>query len=368
MDDNILIATSDRLFKKLAGPSLFESGESAELYAPAWDELEESGLSKATTSEARGGAGASWAEAMSIVQLAGSYALPLPLAETLMAELLLAAAGLPARDGGLTVGPVVRNGGLVLTRAGQAWRANGELRRVPWGRHLPVVATGEADGQPVTVVLDQPSSTRMGLSEANEPRDTLIYNDVDVADDQVGKPGSGFGRSDVYALGALFRSVQMFGALLPIRDMTVVYAGERQQFGRPIAKFQAVQQQLAVLASHTAAAGAACDAAVEASANGLSPFEIAIAKARVGEAAGLAAAIAHQVHGAMGFTHEYPLHRLTRRLWGWRDEFGTEAHWQEWIGHNIIASDQVLWELLTDRERSMSMSLAEHHREPASNG
>ena len=47
----------------------------------------------------------------------------------------------------------------------------------------------------------------------------------------------------------------------------------------------------------------------------------------VGEAAGTGAAIAHQVHGAMGFTYEHSLHHATRRLWAWREEFGNEAVW-----------------------------------------
>ena len=61
-------------------------------------------------------------------------------------------------------------------------------------------------------------------------------------------------------------------------------------------------------------------------------FEIAAAKARIGEAVALVAGVAHQVHAAMGFTHEHTLHRSTRRLWSWRDEFGTESEWQAWVG------------------------------------
>ena len=57
--------------------------------------------------------------------------------------------------------------------------------------------------------------------------------------------------------------------------------------------------------------------------------DVAIAKVRVGEAAGAGAAIAHQVHGAMGFTYEHSLHHATRRLWAWREEFGNEAVWAD---------------------------------------
>ncbi len=69
---------------------------------------------------------------------------------------------------------------------------------------------------------------------------------------------------------------------------------------------------------------------------------------RVGEAAGNGAAIAHQVHGAMGFTYEHSLHQATRRLWSWREEFGNEAHWAELLGHMVAARGaDALWPFVT---------------------
>ena len=76
--------------------------------------------------------------------------------------------------------------------------------------------------------------------------------------------------------------------------------------------------------------------------------EVAIAKIRVGEAAGNGAAIAHQVHGAMGFTYEHSLHQATRRLWSWREEFGNEAHWADRLGHMVAARGaDALWPFVT---------------------
>ena len=73
-----------------------------------------------------------------------------------------------------------------------------------------------------------------------------------------------------------------------------------------------------------------------------------IAKLRVGEAAGTGAAIAHQVHGAMGFTYEHSLHHATRRLWAWREEFGNETHWATQLGHMVAerGADE-LWPFIT---------------------
>ena len=117
--------------------------------------------------------------------------------------------------------------------------------------------------------------------------------------------------------------------------MTTQYALDRTQFGRPIGKFQAVQQNLAVLAGQTAAAGAAADMAAEAVGDSIRLLPIAAAKSRCGEAAGIGAAIAHQVHGAIGFTREHSLHFLTKRLWSWRDEFGNETAWNRLIGRHM---------------------------------
>jgi acyl-CoA dehydrogenase len=132
--------------------------------------------------------------------------------------------------------------------------------------------------------------------------------------------------------------------------MTVDYARERIQFGRPIGQFQAMQQEIAVLAGDAAAAQAAADAAAAALDldDGGDVLAVAVAKARVGEAAGRASKIAHQVHGAIGFTHEHALHHRTRRLWAWRDECGSESWWAERVGEAVLAAgDCGLWPLLT---------------------
>ena len=130
--------------------------------------------------------------------------------------------------------------------------------------------------------------------------------------------------------------------------MTTQYAQDRVQFGRPLGKFQAIQQNLAVLAGQTAAAVAAADLAAEAVADGINLLPIAAGKSRAGEAAGIGAGIAHQVHGAIGFTLEHNLQFLTRRLWAWRDEFGKDAVWNRLLGHHMArAGADNLWAEIT---------------------
>jgi acyl-CoA dehydrogenase len=70
----------------------------------------------------------------------------------------------------------------------------------------------------------------------------------------------------------------------------------------------------------------------------------------VGEAATRGSAIAHQVHGAIGFTHEHMLHFATRRLWTWREEFGADAWWAERLGRAAVSSrSEAFWPAMTDR-------------------
>jgi acyl-CoA dehydrogenase len=151
------------------------------------------------------------------------------------------------------------------------------------------------------------------------------------------------------SFGAAVRLQQMAGALEKILEQSVQYALDRSQFGRPIAKFQAVQHNLAMLAGEVAAASAAADAAAEACARPeITISEVAIAKVRGGEAAGTGAAIAHQVHGAMGFTYEHSLHHATRRLWAWREEFGNEAVWAARLGRMVAEHGaDGLWPFIT---------------------
>jgi len=156
-------------------------------------------------------------------------------------------------------------------------------------------------------------------------------------------------------MGAAVRAMQMAGALEAILDLAVRYANERVAFERPIAKFQAVQHNLARLAGETAAAVAAAGSAADtiahaATFNEAVLLEAAAAKIRVGEAAGEGAAIAHQVFGAIGFTQEHTLHRFTRRLWAWRDDFGNESAWAVKLG-NLVAAKGAdgLWPMLAAR-------------------
>ncbi len=147
----------------------------------------------------------------------------------------------------------------------------------------------------------------------------------------------------------------MAGAMGQALALSIEHVNTRQQFGRPLGKFQAVQQSLAVMACEVRAVEAAAAAlAARLDAVGLDPsaadFEIAAAKLRANRAVGIVTAVAHQVHGAIGFTEEYDLHRVTVPLMRWRGEHGNDAHWAQILGRHVAGfGGRGLWEAMTAR-------------------
>lgn len=338
-----LLRTVDRIAEDLATRPVREAAERGEFPAELWAALEDVGLPRAWLNEYVGGAGLSAADAMVALRRSAYHALPVPLAETLVAGRLLAEAGIALPDGPLTLasgGPGAAPA--VLRREGEAGRLEGIAARVPWAGDCSHAVLAALDGDESFLVLaaigDAVRETAGNL--ASEPRCAVALDAARVVA-VAPMPGAA---DRILLEGALARSVQMAGALEAAMDIALRYSGERVQFGRPIAKFQAVQHMLATMAGHVATARAAADQAIEADAAGPSALRVAIAKSRTGEAAGRGAETVHQVLGAIGFTREHSLHYQTRRLWSWRDEFGGETYWQQRLGRDVarIGAD-ALW-------------------------
>lgn len=345
----MLADSAERLFAAHCSKGVRHAAENGAWPKALWDAVEEAGFCAALLPEDAGGFGATVAEAVSLVRIAAGHAAPIPLAESMLAGWLLAQAGLAVPSGALSLAPVRRGDALALRREGDGWRLTGRVGRIPWGRHcaaLAVVAVGPRG--PVTVCVEASGFTvEPGCNLAKEPRDSLVFDAV-LPVEAVGPVSTGFDSNSLRAAGAAMRTVQIAGALSRVLSLCVQYAQTRVQFGRPIGKFQAIQQNLAVLAGHSAAALAAADMAADALASGLNPMAIGAAKGRAGEAASVAAGLAHQAHGAIGFTQEYELHYLTRRLWSWRDEFGKEAEWYGLVGQTALqAGADGLWPAIT---------------------
>ena len=322
MREAILYDSAMRLFGDLVTSETLSAAENGTWPAALWRAVEEAGYLDVLADGTSG-----MVEAVTILCAAGYHAAPVPLLETMLARLLCAAGGLRA-----PLGP--------LSLVGDA----GSGDAIPWGRAAAAIAIVSDDG----VRLVEPGSVQLeaGRNLAGEPRDRLAAPLPGGATPLPNAIEAGLLRR----LGALGRAAQMAGAMEAVLALSVRYANDRTQFGRPIGKFQAIQQQLARLAEEAAAASVAVDGAAAAvvEARSSAGLAVAAAKIRAGEAAGKVAEIAHQVHGAIGFTHEHSLHYLTRRLWSWRDEFGSESEWALELGRDLLAAgaDQ-MWPAIT---------------------
>jgi acyl-CoA dehydrogenase len=348
MTDSLLTDTVGEIFSAVCTDDALRAAERDGFAPEAWSAVAEAGLPWISVPAEAGGEGGDLADALAVLRLAGYHGLPLPLAETgVMAGWLLAASGLPVARVPTTVasGP-----GLVWS----AGTARGSARLVPWGRSasqvvalVPAPGPGAA-GADRTAAGTAPDTGANGavvavfdvaglrveqhVNVAGEPRDTLHF---DGAAPLASAP-AGRGVSATVPLetllrrrGALTRVVLMAGAVGRIRDITVRYTGERYQFGKPIGRFPGVQEHVVHVAQQAAMLEMAADlvGAAAAADPGLTgpaaTFQLAAAKSIAADAATIATAAAHQAHGAMGMTQEYPLHNFTRRLWAWTREYGT---------------------------------------------
>jgi acyl-CoA dehydrogenase len=312
----------------------------------AWQLVASAGLPMLAVPEPDGGG---WlAAAAAVTRVTGEVAAELPIADAaLVAAPLVAAAGLAVPDGPLVAAV---SDDATVTREGDGLRVRATLPRVACGagaERVAVVAAGP-DGDVVVLVDPASAQVSQGRNLAGEQRDTLQVDAV-VPDAALAVAPRG-AREELLRRGGLARAVAMSGAANAALQASVRYATERVQFGRPIAKQQAVQQSLAELAAEVEAMRASADAAVElCAAEGFGTpralVAVATAKAQAGAGAEVVARLAHQVHGAIGTTREHQLHRWTLRLWSWRDEFGSERYWQERLGRLAIDDDP--WRLVT---------------------
>ena len=316
--EQMLADAAQRIFRDHCTKTTLDAAEDGQFPTRLWQLLCDNGYQLMAMPDS----GAELADAFAVLRVAGRYAAPLPLAEALLANRWLGEEpGEGAADALHTVGLVAENGK-------SRWLG------VPWGRAARRIVGVADDGR---VLAGRPVAVSESVNLAGEPRDQVEVQDVRPLPCAEPAP----------ALLALARVAQSAGALEQVLELGIGYAQEREQFGRPIARFQAVQHMLAVVAAEVAAAGRASDAAVAAIGSERFALEVAAAKSRVGEAVGVVAEAVHQVHGAMGFTYEHQLHHFTRRLWAWRDECGSEAHWQALLGRRLCAlgADQ-LWDFL----------------------
>lgn len=302
-----------------------------------WDRLDSLGLVRLTGAEDTGGSGAGWYEAAELARAAARNGVHTGVAEhDLLACWLLESTGLPVDGAQRTVCMV---------------DDTGAARGVPWATASDkIVALWKADDEYIAADVPRLQCTvTAGSNVAGEPRDAV---GIPIA----GLPGTPTARATVCTLllrGALIRAIQLSAVLDRIVELAIVHATERHQFGRPLGRFQSVQNLVADMAAESSLARAATEAAVAEAvrsdwASDKLQFMVAVARSCAGHAASVVVRNAHQVHGAIGTTREHPLHEFTRPALAWRSEFGSLRHWDQCLTAAAVdAGREGLWTLIT---------------------
>ncbi|AEI79633.1 acyl-CoA dehydrogenase [Cupriavidus necator N-1] len=304
----------DALLRDCCPPATVRALEQQADPQPLWQALLESGFADCLLPESAGGAALPLRELAPVLFVTGRHALPLPLAQTIFARALLQAHGIA-----LPAGPVALAG--FEDGAGAALVA--DARHAQWfllqdGERCLLLAAADARAEATGAHHDL--TLRVPRPDASAPAAFALP------------------AGTLRTLGACLHTAQLAGALSHVLDLTLQYANDRQQFGRAIGKFQAIQHQVSEMAEHVAAARVAAQLACDSGTGTPDRLRAAIGKLRASDAVTPVAAIAHAVHGAIGITEEYDLQLYTRRLHAWRMADGSERWWSRVLGEAVCAS------------------------------
>lgn len=335
-DPDVVAAMREVFAAAAAARATPEGDPGSVLDESLWSRLDDLGFARLTWPEESGGSGAGWLEGVALLTEAVRHDVSLPLAEhDLLAGWLQQATGFRARGPG-------RRAVAVLDESGSA-------EDVPWARHaasLLVLRPGP-DGWLLAEVAAESVVSPRGANLLGEPRDAVR------ADISEGVAVDGEVAEGLFLRGALSRAVQVCAALERIVELTVRHLGEREQFGRPLARFQSVQHAVALMAAEAALARAATDAAALAAPAGsghaepLFAFRVAVARSCAARATTVVTRTGHQLHGAIGTTREHPLHRASLGALAWRGEYGDPASWDARVAAAArAAGPEHLWELI----------------------
>ncbi|TGD87068.1 acyl-CoA dehydrogenase [Mycolicibacterium sp. CH28] len=294
-----------------------------------WRQLEDTGLTRLTSDP---DLDAGPAELAVVLYGLARYAVAVPIAETaLLAAWLGDRSALSLPDAGpMTIA------------IGTADDANGSVSGtacdVPWAAASTVILIARV-GEELRTGRLVDSDIRSGHNLAGELRESIRFT---VPADQL-RPTDEQTWAEVRVRGAWARCIQMMGALDATAALTVAHTRDRVQFGRPLSAFQSVQHALAAMAGQIEQARAAATLALAAAddtgfCSAQTKFAVTVAKVTIGRAAADVSAIAHQLHGAIGVTAEYPLWLFTTRLRAWSDEFGTTNEHAQRLGRDALSA------------------------------
>jgi acyl-CoA dehydrogenase len=303
-----------------------DSGDDVALYA----RFEESGLFSVGIDEEFDGSGGTLADLVTISESVGFHGARVPIVAVPTARWIV------AESGNADVLTGFATAALTDMTEDELLTQSVEVANVAWGRHARHVILCPTEGRPVVVSLgDDGVDTIEGSDLAGNASDTVAVESSATRVVLERAPES----EAIRARFALLRTACLAGAIRGAYDLTREYVRTREQFGGPLVKLPAVASGIATVRTKVLEADAALSTAVLAwTSPTVPPDMLPIIAGRVVAArcASDTARLAHQLHGAIGTTKEYRLHRLTTALWAWRDADLPEADWAKTLGEMVV--------------------------------
>lgn len=357
MSEQMIKETVERLFSKEVHRALLENAEAGEFPTSLWQTVVDTGLTKTLCKEEHGGIEASWHDALPLFFQIGYAQAPVPLPGSVIGQFFASRNGLDIdADKVFAIIAGTQAKALIVSQGSQdnAPTLSGVAKAVKWARNADFLLVESAQCRFLVNPKSPGVAIEHGKDTASLPSDTVTFDNVTV--EHVLTNGIEELAAATHVIQAAVTSAMLTGALEFSLNLAVQYVKDRVQFGKPIGKNQAIQQQLAILAGEVSSSYAATTTALRdlpgindvAAPHAL--FSTAVAKITTSDAVKTGASIAHQVHGAIGFTYEYSLNFATRRLWAWRTEAGSSGDWADLLGKAFInAGSSSFWEHLTAR-------------------
>lgn len=325
----MLVEVVEKMLKDKVDKEAVDVLENGEWGEALWALLKDNGMIDIAVPEEEGGAGGDLTDLFAVYDLIGQYAAPIPFVEHTLANVLLHEVGEKAQQ--------------TLTTFAVVETDMKTLPFVPWARYAEQVVVITPQMLSVLPLSNMPIEQSTNL--ASEPRDTVT---VELPQPLAKVPLSATQYSTLLSIITAATVVKSAGAIDKAVELTVQFSKEREQFGRPIHRFQMVQQHLAQIAGEQAIVRAAA-------ANIMESFDathIGYARLRLEDAIRIVATSAHQVHAAIGVTDEHRLHHYTRRLWSWRDEAVKASYWTQVLVEQLLVSDVDIWTTLTSASQT----------------
>ncbi len=369
-EEQEMIKTSARDFltDKLPKAAVKEMEESEHGYSPElWQEMAGLGWMGLAFPEKYGGADMGFLDLAILLEETGRACLPGPLFSTVVLG------GLPILDVGNEAQkqeylPRIASGEIIFTLAltepsakydaaaitvkaaadGDEYTLNGTKLFVPnadIADYMLVVARTNEQAPPedgISIfIVDTKSpgiSTAVLKTMANDRLCEVVFNQAKVPGKNVlGQLNQGWSEVQrIIERAAVAKCCEMTGGMQQVLEMTVDYAKERKQFGRPIGSFQIIQHYCADMLSDVEGARLSAHQAAWMVSEGLPCTEqVAIAKAWAGQASQRVMARAHQIHGAIGVTLDHDVHYYTRRAKAAEATFGDADFYLEIVAQEM---------------------------------